>query len=67
MVQGYILLTCAYDGECILQINELDLILKDRNSTEKEIIGLWVFDIEKEIVETFSTDAYLVESVGDFS
>ena len=35
----------------------LDLILKDRNSVDKEIIGLWVYDIEKEIVETFATDA----------
>ena len=42
----------------------LDLILKDRNSVDKEIIGLWVYDIEKDIVETFATDAIILATGG---
>jgi len=42
----------------------LDLILKDRNSVEKEIIGLWVFNIDKGIVETFSSDAIILATGG---
>jgi len=42
----------------------LDLILEDRNSVDKKIIGLWVYDIEKEIVETFSADAIILATGG---
>jgi L-aspartate oxidase len=42
----------------------LDLILKERNSLEKEIIGLWVFDIDKGIVETFASDAIILATGG---
>ncbi len=42
----------------------LDLILKDRNSVEKEIIGLWVFNIDKGIVETFESDAIILATGG---
>ena len=42
----------------------LDLILKDRTSKDKEIIGLWVYDIEKKIVETFPTDAIILATGG---
>ena len=42
----------------------LDLILKDRNSVDKEIIGLWVYDIEKDVVETFATDAIILATGG---
>ena len=42
----------------------LDLILKDRNSLEKEIIGLWVFNIDKGIVETFESDAVILATGG---
>ncbi|HJM44367.1 MAG TPA: FAD-binding protein, partial [Candidatus Poseidoniaceae archaeon] len=42
----------------------LDLILKDRNSVEKEIIGLWVFNIDKGIVETFESDAVILATGG---
>ena len=42
----------------------LDLILEDRNSVDKKIIGLWVYDIEKEVVETFSADAVILATGG---
>ena len=42
----------------------LDLILKERNSLEKEIIGLWVFDIDRGIVETFASDAIILATGG---
>ncbi len=42
----------------------LDLILKDQKSPEKEIIGLWVFDIDKGIVETFASDAIILATGG---
>ena len=42
----------------------LDLILRDRNSVEKEILGLWVFNIDKGIVETFASDAVILATGG---
>jgi len=42
----------------------LDLILKDRNSKNREIVGLWVFNLEKGIVETFHSDAVILATGG---
>ena len=44
----------------------LDLILKDKDqkSKRKEVIGLWVFNIEKGVVETFHSDAIILATGG---
>ena len=42
----------------------LDLILKDKNSVEREIVGLWVFNIDEGIVETFASDAIILATGG---